>query len=137
MKAAKAPEGPPSRMSGTVPKTVEEYLGRVPEPAHSTLQKVRAAIQSVLPDEAEEVIRYRIPMVKYKGMLVGYAAFSDHCSLFGMSGTLVGEFREELKKYPISKGTVRFPLDKPLPATLIKKLVKAAIAEKDAREKRK
>jgi uncharacterized protein YdhG (YjbR/CyaY superfamily) len=120
----------------TVAKTVEEYLAGVPEPARGTLQKVRAAIQSVVPAEATECISYRIPMVKYKGMLVGYAAFSDHCSLFGMSGTLVGEFREELKKYSTSKGTIRFPVDKPLPATLIKKLVKAAIADKEARAKK-
>ena len=57
-----------------------------------------------------------------------------HCSLFGMSSTLLGPFKEELKKYPTSKGTIRFPVDKPLPATLIKKLVKHAIAQKDAKK---
>lgn len=119
-----------------IPKTVEEYLSRVPEPQRSTLKKVRAVIQSVLPEEAIEVISYRIPVVKYKGMLVGYAAFTEHCSLFGMSGTLLGDFKEELKKYPTSKGTIRFPVDKPLPATLIRKLVKHAISQKDAKTKR-
>ena len=119
-----------------VPRTVEEYLGRVPEPQRSTLEKVRAVIHSVLPPEATEVISYRIPCVKYKGMLVGYAAFTDHCSLFGMSGTLLGPLKEELKNYPTSKGTIRFAIDKPLPATLIKKLVKSAIAEKEKRKKR-
>jgi len=103
----------------------------VPEPQHTTLKKVRAAIQSVLPAGATEVISYRIPVVKYKGMLVGYAAFADHCSLFGMSGTLLGPFKEELKKYSTSKGTIRFAVDKPLPATLIKRLVKDAVAKKD------
>ena len=135
MKKTRATGRPPSRMSGPIPKTVEEYLARVPEPANSTLKKVRAVIQSVLPEDATEVISYRIPMVKYKGMLVGYAAFPDHCSLFGMSGTLVDEHREDLKKYSTSKGTIRFPVDKPLPATLIKKLVKSAIADKDRRKK--
>ena len=115
-----------------VPKTVEEYLARVPEPQRSTLQKVRAVIQSVLPEDATEVISYRMPVVKYKGMLVGYAAFADHCSLFGMSSTLLGPMKEELKKYSTSKGTIRFPIDKPLPAALIKKLVKAAILSKEA-----
>jgi uncharacterized protein YdhG (YjbR/CyaY superfamily) len=119
-----------------VPRTVEEYLARVPEPQRSTLEKVRAVIHSVLPPEATEVISYRIPCVKYKGMLVGYAAFTDHCSLFGMSGTLLGPLKEELKNYPTSKGTIRFAIDKPLPATLIKKLVKSAIAEKEKRKKR-
>jgi uncharacterized protein YdhG (YjbR/CyaY superfamily) len=118
-----------------VPKTVEEYLARIPEPQRSTLQKVRAVIQSVLPAEATEIISYRIPCVKYKGMLVGYAAFADHCSLFGMSSTLLGPFQEELKKYSTSKGTIRFAVDKPLPATLITKLVKHAVAQKDARKK--
>jgi uncharacterized protein YdhG (YjbR/CyaY superfamily) len=118
-----------------IPKTVEEYLARVPEPQRSTLRKVRATIQSVLPEEATEVISYRMPVVKYKGMLVGYAAFADHCSLFGMSSTLLGPMKEDLKKYSTSKGTIRFPIDKPLPATLIKKLVKSSIAAKEQRKK--
>ena len=118
-----------------IPKTVDEYLAAVPEPQRSTLKKVRTVIQSVLPEAATEGISYRIPVVKYKGMLVGYAAFADHCSLFGMSGTLLGPFQEELKKYSTSKGTIRFAVDKPLPATLIKKLVKHAIAVKDMRKK--
>lgn len=122
--------------SSTIPKTVEEYLAAVPEPQRSTLKKVRAVIMSVVPDEATEVISYRIPVVKYKGMLVGYAAFAEHCSLFGMSGTLLGPFKEELQRYSTSKGTIRFPVDKPLPPALIKKLVKHAAALKDAKAKK-
>ena len=120
----------------TVPKTVDDYLARVPEPQRTTLAKVRAVVQSVLPAEATEVISYRIPCVKYKGMLLGYAAFADHCSLFGMSSTLLGPLKEELKNYSTSKGTIRFAVDKPLPATLIKKLVKSAIAEKEKLKKK-
>ena len=119
----------------TVPKTVEEYLAKIPEPQRTTLKKVRAVIQSVLPAEATEVISYRIPCVKYKGMLVGYGAFPDHCSLFGMSSTLLGPLKEGLKNYSTSKGTIRFAVDKPLPATLIKKLVKSAIAAKETTKK--
>jgi uncharacterized protein YdhG (YjbR/CyaY superfamily) len=119
-----------------IAKTVDEYLARVPEPQRSTLKSVRAIIQSVLPEDATEVISYRMPVVKYKGMLVGYAAFADHCSLFGMSSTLLGPMQDELKKYSTSKGTIRFPIDKPLPAALIKKLVKAAIAAKEAPKER-
>ena len=119
-----------------IPKTVDEYLAGVPEPQRGTLKKVRAVIQSVLPAEATEVISYRIPCVKYHGMLLGYAAFADHCSLFGMSGTLLGPMKEDLKKYSTSKGTIRFAVDKPLPATLIKKLVKSAVAEKELRKKK-
>ena len=119
-----------------VPKTVDEYLAKVPEPQRTTLAKVREVIQSVLPAEATEVISYRIPCVKYKGMLVGYAAFRDHCSLFGMSSTLLGPLREDLKNYSTSKGTIRFAIDKPLPAALIKKLVKSAIGEKEKLKKK-
>jgi uncharacterized protein YdhG (YjbR/CyaY superfamily) len=112
-------------------KNVDEYLARVPEPARSTLKKVRAAIRSAVPEEATEVISYRIPIVKYKGMLVGYAAFSNHCSFFTMSSAVISKFKKELKGFLKSKGTIRFPVDKPLSATLVKKLVKARIAEQD------
>jgi uncharacterized protein YdhG (YjbR/CyaY superfamily) len=125
-----------SARSKAVPKTVDEYLAKVPEPQRSTLAKVREVIQSVLPAAATEVISYRIPCVKYKGMLVGYAAFTDHCSLFGMSSTLLGPLREDLKNYSTSKGTIRFAIDKPLPAALIKKLVKSAIGEKEKLKKK-
>jgi uncharacterized protein YdhG (YjbR/CyaY superfamily) len=119
----------------TVPKTVEEYLAGVPEPARSTLQQVRAAILAELPAEASEVISYRIPTVRYKGMLLSYAAFANHCSLFGLSATLVPSLRQELAAYKTSKGTIRFPVDQPLPAPLIKTLVKARIAEREAKRK--
>jgi uncharacterized protein YdhG (YjbR/CyaY superfamily) len=113
------------------PKDVDEYLGRVPEPARSTLKQVRAAIRPAVPAEATEVISYRIPLVKYKGMLVGYAAFSNHCSFFPMSYAVIRKFKKELKGLLTSKGTIRFPVDKPLSATLVKKLVKARIVEKE------
>jgi uncharacterized protein YdhG (YjbR/CyaY superfamily) len=116
------------------PKNVDEYLAGVPEPARSTLSKVRAVIRSVVPPETTEVISYRIPMFKYKGMLVGFAAFSNHCSLF--PGALPDAFRDELKQYPTSKGTIQFPMDKPLPAALVKKLVKARIAENENKQRR-
>jgi uncharacterized protein YdhG (YjbR/CyaY superfamily) len=116
------------------PKTVADYLARVPEPARSNLEKVRAIIRSVAPPEATEVISYRIPMFKYKGMLVGFAAFSDHCSLF--PGALPEAFKDELKAFPTSKGTIRFPVDKPLPSALVKKLVKARIAENERKKRR-
>ena len=116
------------------PKTVDEYLAGVPEPARSTLEKVRAVIRSVVPPEATEVISYHIPIFKYKGMLVGFAAFSNHCSLF--PGALPEAFKDELKRYPTSKGTIQFRVDKPLPAALVKKLVKARIAENEQKSKR-
>ena len=115
----------------SAPKDVDEYLARVPEPARSTLKKLREMIRTAAPSEATEVIGYRIPIVKYKGMLVGYAAFSNHCSFFPMSYAVIRTFKKELKAFPISKGTIRFPLEKPPTAALVKKLVKARVMEKD------
>src|ERR1022692_2802822 len=117
------------------PKTVDEYLERVPEPARGTLNRVRAAIRSAVPPEATEVISYQIPTFKYQGMLVAFAAFSKHCSFFPMSYAAMETFKEELSAFSVSKGTIRFPMDKPLPAALVKKIVKARLAEK-ARKKR-
>ena len=119
---------------GPVPKTVDEYLERVPEPARTTLEKLRATIRSVVPAEATEAISYGIPSFKYKGTLVWYAAFSAHCSLFP-GAAVVAKFKNELKKYTLSKGTIQFPLDKPLPAALVKRLVKAKVAENEARKR--
>jgi uncharacterized protein YdhG (YjbR/CyaY superfamily) len=118
-----------------VPTTVNEYLERVPEPARTTLKKVRAIIRSVAPSEATEAISYGIPTFKYKGMLASFAAFSDHCSLFPGAGPTI-EFKNELKNFQTSKGTIRFAPNKPLPATLLKKLVKARIAENDRKKGR-
>jgi uncharacterized protein YdhG (YjbR/CyaY superfamily) len=118
-----------------VPKSVDEYLAGVPEPARSTLNKVRAAIRSAVP-EATEAIWYRIPTFKYKGPLVAFAAFSNHCSFFPLSSSLLEAFKNELKGFPTSKGTIRFPVDKPLAAALVKKLVKARIAENQRKKQR-
>jgi uncharacterized protein YdhG (YjbR/CyaY superfamily) len=110
------------------PKNVNEYLAGVPEPARSTLEKMRAVIRSAVPPEATETISYRIPAVKYKGMLLWFAAFSDHCSLFP-TAAVIRAFKDELKGFQTSKGTIHFPVDKPLPAALVKKLVKARVAQ--------
>jgi len=115
------------------PNTVEAYLAAIPEPAHSTLQQVRAAIRSALPAEATEGISYGIPAFMYKGPLVWFAAFSDHCSLFP-TASVIQAFKNELKGYKTSKGTIHFPVDKPLPAALLKKMVKARLAEKERKK---
>ena len=115
--------------------SVENYLAAVPEPARSTLEKVRAAIRSAAPSEATEAISYGMPAFKYKGGLVAYAAFAKHCSFFPMSGAIIESFAGELKNYKTSKGTIQFSVDKPLPAALIKKLVKARLAEKQQSQK--
>ena len=114
---------------GAAPKTVDAYLDDVPEPARSTLKHMRAVIQSVVPKQTTEVISYGIPMFKFRGMLVGYAAFKNHCSLFPTGSGVVDKFAKELQAYSTNKGTIRFPAHKPLPDTLLKKIVKARVAE--------
>jgi uncharacterized protein YdhG (YjbR/CyaY superfamily) len=113
---------------------VDAYLARVPEPARSTLQKVRATIRSAVPKDTPEILSYGMPAFRYKGRaLVAYAAFKDHCSFFPMQASLIDELKDELKPYRTSKGTLQFRLDKPLPAALVKRMVKARLAENDIR----
>jgi uncharacterized protein YdhG (YjbR/CyaY superfamily) len=106
--------------------TVADYLARVPEPARSALNQMRAAIREVVPPEATEVISYNIPAFKHKKILVWYAAFAHHCSLFP-TGAVIEAMKDDLKDYIAAKGTVQFPLDKPMPLELIKKLTQARV----------
>ena len=115
--------------SSSAAKTVDEYIAGTPEPARNTLKHIRAVIKSVVPKDTTEVISYRIPMFKYKGMLVGYAAFAKHCSLFPTGSGVIERFAKELKPYRTSRGTIQFPSDKPLPDALLKKIVKQRIKE--------
>jgi uncharacterized protein YdhG (YjbR/CyaY superfamily) len=117
---------PPAARGKAAPKTVDEYIARVPDPARGILEKLRATIRSVVPKDATEVISYRIPAFKTERILVWYAAFSDHCSLFP-TAAVIEQFKDELKSFRTSKGTIHFPLDKPLPTALIKKIVHARI----------
>ncbi len=117
------------------PKSVDEYLAGIPEPARGTLNKVRAAIRSAVPAEATEAISYGMPAFRYKGVLVWYAAFAKHCSLFP-TAFVIEAFRKELKGYSTTKGTIHFPTDKPLPAALVKKLVKARVVEVESKQRR-
>jgi len=113
---------------------VEEYLARVSEPAQTTLRKVRASIKAAVPRDATEGISYGMPAFRHNGALVAYAAFKNHCSFFPMQASLIDAMRDELKAYRTAKGTLQFALDKPLPAALVKKMVKARVAENEARK---
>ena len=106
---------------------VEAYLARVPEPARTALEKLRATIRAAAPKEATEAISYRMPSFQYKGGLVAYAAFKRHCSFFPMDHSLEAGFAEVLKQYKTSKGTIQFPVDKPLPKALVARIVKARV----------
>ena len=96
-------------MKGKAAKNVDEYLAGVPEPARSTLKHIREVIRSVVPKETTEVISYGIPMFQFNGMLVGYAAFKNHCSLFPTGSGVLDQFEKELQGYRTSKGTIQFP----------------------------
>ena len=114
-----APAKPPN-----VPKSVEHYLARVPEPARSTMEEIRRAVRAVVPPETAEIISYRMPAFKHGRVLVWYGAFADHCSLFPTAAVLQ-EFKEQLKDFATSKGTIQFPSGQPVPSALIKEMVKS------------
>lgn len=119
---------------GPAAKDVDHYLADVAEPARGTLNKVRAAIRAAVPKSATEYLSYGIPTFGYEGHLVAFAAFKKHCSFFPMSYAVIDAFTEELGDFTISKGTIRFPLDKPLPAAVLKRMVKARVAENKGRK---
>jgi len=110
---------------------VDEYLARVPDEARTVLEKLRKTIKAVAP-KAVEVISYQIPIFKLNGQpLVGFAAFKDHCSFYPLNGSFVKAHEDELKQYDTSKGTIRFPINKPLSVAFVKRLVKARIRENE------
>jgi len=121
------------KKGSAVPKNTDEYIAKIPEPARSTLNKMRAVIRSVVPRGSTEVISYGMPAFKHNAVLVWFAAFSNHCSLFP-TASVIEAFKKELKGYTTSKGTIQFPVDRPLPAALVKKLVKARIAQNESKK---
>ena len=110
-------------------KTVDDYLNTLPVDVRFVLDKLRSTIKSMAP-EAEEVISYGMPGYKYHGMLVYFAAFKNHCSFFPGSSQIIKMY-DELKEYKTSKGTIQFTIDKPLPVSLVKKIVKARMRENE------
>jgi uncharacterized protein YdhG (YjbR/CyaY superfamily) len=119
-----------------VAKTVDEYLNRLPETTRATLEKMRKVIKAAAP-MAEEKISYQIPGYVYGGPVAYFAAFKSHCSYFTTSHAIMKTFGDELKAYHTSGVTIHFPLSKPLPTLLVKKLVKAKLAENEARMAKK
>jgi len=135
MKKAKPGKRGPAAKGKGAPKSVDDYLAGVSQPARDTLNKIRATIRSAAPPEATEVISYGIPAFKHNGVLIWFAAFSNHCSLFP-TAAVIEKFKSELKGFTISKGTIQFPTDKPLPAALVKKMVKARVAQIESKKRR-
>ena len=126
-KKATAKKSPPQAKKKS-PKfdSVASYLDRTSEPARSALNQIRAAIRECVPSDTTEVISYNIPAFKHKKVLVWYAAFSSHCSIFPGSA-IIEKFKNELRGYTIAKGTIQFPLDKPMPLELIKRIARARV----------
>ncbi len=113
---------------GIPAKDVDTYLARVPVGTREVLEKLRKTIKATAP-KAEEIISYQIPAYKFHGPLVFFAAFQNHCSLFVASKSIVKRFSGELKHFDTSGTTIHFTKDNPIPAALVKKLVKARIEE--------
>ena len=111
------------------PTTIDAYLATIADDKRVALENLRKAIRDAAP-EAEECISYQLPAFRLNGkMLVGFSATANHCAFYLMNATTVEAYKDELKEYDTSKGTVRFQTDNPLPKTLVKKLIKARIAE--------
>lgn len=111
------------------PITIDDYLASLAGEQRIALQKLRKAIMAAAP-KAEECISYGLPAFRLDGRpLAAFSAAANHCSFFPMSGTVVSALMDDLKAYNTSKGTIRFPANKPLPATLVRKVIKARIAE--------
>jgi uncharacterized protein YdhG (YjbR/CyaY superfamily) len=113
-------------------KTVDDYLAALPAKERAVLQELRQAIKTAAP-QAEEVVSYRIPLYRHHGDVVGFGAFKNHCSLFVTSSTVPKHFAKELEPYKVEHTTIQFSVEKPLPAALVTKIVKARIAENEGR----
>ena len=108
---------------------VDEYLSAVDEPKRGTLQALRRTILEIVP-EAEQVISYRVPAFRVGEKIVaGFAAFKDHLSYLPFSGSVLGQFADELKGYTMTKSSLHFPVDRPLPKSVVRNLIAVRLAE--------
>jgi uncharacterized protein YdhG (YjbR/CyaY superfamily) len=117
------------------PKSIDDYIGDFPKDVQRILRKLRSTIKKAAP-QAQETISYQIPTFTLRGYLVHFAAFKDHVSLFPTSSPMK-TFQTELSPYKVSRGTIQFPLDRPLPLTLVSRIVKFRVRENVARYRRK
>jgi uncharacterized protein YdhG (YjbR/CyaY superfamily) len=112
---------------------IDEYLRAVDEPKRKTLQALRRTILEIVPD-AEQGISYRVPAFRIRGKVVaGFAAFQDHLSYLPFSGSVLDQLADELEAYTMTKSALHFPIDRPLPKTLVKKLIAARRAQPRAK----
>jgi uncharacterized protein YdhG (YjbR/CyaY superfamily) len=123
-------------MAKTDFKSVDQYIGTFPKDVQAGLQTIRRTIQKAVP-EAQEAISYQIPAFRFHGRLLYFAAFKDHFSVFGASHAARTAFKEELSKYEEAKGTIRFPMSKPLPVAFLRDLARYGARENLDRERTK
>lgn len=116
------------------PASIDAYIAALAPDQRAALQALRETIRAAAP-EAEECISYKMPAFKQNGMLVGFAAHARHLALYAWNGTTTAEFADELAGFEISKGTIRFTPDKPLPPALVRRLVEAKLAKNTERAK--
>ena len=116
-------------------ETIDEYISMYPDNIQAILKKLRQIVREAAP-KAEETISYQIPTFKLNGNLVHFAAFKDHISFFPTSSGRIA-FKKELSKYKGGRGTIQFPLDKPIPYALVKRIVKFRVKENSDKERRK
>jgi uncharacterized protein YdhG (YjbR/CyaY superfamily) len=128
-----------TKTARNLPTTVDEYLSILPDDVHKELQKLRHTIKSIAP-EAEERIAYRIPIFRLQRDLVGFSAQRNPqkrlCSFYTMSPPLVKAMKKDLKDYKVSGTTIHFTPEKPLPAALVKKIVRARVKELSGKTRR-
>jgi uncharacterized protein YdhG (YjbR/CyaY superfamily) len=116
-------------------KTMDEYIALQSEVNQMALEHIRQIVRDIVP-EAEECISYQIPMFKYKGMLVGFAAFQNHCSFVAGNGSTIEKFKDELKDYTFAKSVIHFTPEKPLSDEFIERFVRLRVQENEAKKKK-
>lgn len=114
-------------------RAIARYLEMAPAPARKMLEEIRAIVCAAAPAEATEVFSYGMPGFRYKGSLLWYGAYKNHCGFYPGSPPMLESLAEELKDFKTSKGAIQFPLGRPVPAALVKKIVKLRVAENAAR----
>jgi uncharacterized protein YdhG (YjbR/CyaY superfamily) len=132
MKPAK---GVPAVADASDAKKIEDYLVAAPEPARVILEEIRQLVRATVPAETTEVFSYGMPGFRYKGALLWYGAFKNHCGFYPGSPPMIKSLAGELKGYKTSKGAIQFPIGKPVPEALLKKIVRLRVAENEARHR--